>query len=55
MTVLARAARGESAAFAALHCPLVSGAETAPLGGGGSPSPQLPRQTFPPFLATSPA
>lgn len=28
------AARGDSAAFAALHCPLVSGAETAPGGGG---------------------
>lgn len=27
-----------SAAFAAQHCPLASGAETAPLGGGGSPS-----------------
>lgn len=39
MTVLASAARGDSAAFAALHCPLVSGAETAPLVGGGSPSP----------------
>lgn len=33
-----RVARRDSAAFPALHCPLVSGAETAPLGGRDSPS-----------------
>lgn len=36
MSTQARAASGASTAFAAQHCPLVSGVETAPLRGGGS-------------------